>query len=69
MVDFLRNVSGTYAEHQVVDVALIARKPQHLTHVKAAALPLAAGTAYEMITRRLASLRESGCCSTVPQEG
>ena len=57
MVDFLHTTSGTYAEYQVVDVALIARKPQSLTHIEAAALPLAAGTAYEMIVRRLALTR------------
>lgn len=54
MVDFLHNASGTYAEYHVVDAALIARKPRSLTHVEAAALPLAAGTAYEMIVHRLA---------------
>ncbi len=54
MVDFLNNSSGTYAEYHVVDAALIARKPKTLTHVEAAALPLAAGTAYETIIRRLA---------------
>jgi len=57
MVDFLNNASGTYAEYHVVDAALIARKPQSLTHVEAAALPLAAGTAYETIIRRLALTR------------
>jgi NADPH2:quinone reductase len=40
-----------------VDASIIARKPQSLTHVEAAALPLAAGTAYEMIIRRLALTR------------
>lgn len=54
MTDFLRNPQGTYAEYQVVDADLIARKPQTLTHIEAAALPLAAGTAYEMVIRRLA---------------
>lgn len=54
MVDFLHNSRGTYAEYHVVDAALIARKPNILTHVEAAALPLAAGTAYETIIRRLA---------------
>jgi NADPH2:quinone reductase len=57
MVDFLHNASGTYAEYHVVDAALIARKPHKLTHVEAAALPLTAGTAYEMIIRRLALTR------------
>jgi NADPH2:quinone reductase len=54
LVDFLHNASGTYAEYHVVDATLIARKPRSLTQVEAAALPLAAGTAYEMIMRRLA---------------
>lgn len=54
MTDFLHNPRGTYAEYQVVDAALIARKPPALTYVEAAALPLAAGTAYETIIRRLA---------------
>lgn len=54
MTDILNNASGTYAEYHVVDAALIAHKPLTLTHVEAAALPLAAGTAYETIIRRLA---------------
>jgi NADPH2:quinone reductase len=54
MANFPNNSRGTYAEYQVVDAALIARKPQTLTHVEAAALPLAGGTAYETIIRRLA---------------
>ena len=54
MVDFLNNSRGTYAEYHVVDAALIACKPKILTYVEAAALPLAAGTAFETIIRRLA---------------
>jgi len=57
MTDFLHNCWGTYAEYQVVDAALIAYKPQALSHVESAAVPLAAGTAYEMIVRRLALTR------------
>jgi NADPH2:quinone reductase len=57
MTDFLHNCWGTYAEYQVVDAALIAHKPQNLSHVEAAAVPLAAGTAYETIVRRLALTR------------
>lgn len=45
---------GTYAEYHVVDAALLAPKPPSLSHVEAAALPLAAGTAYELIVQRLA---------------
>ena len=57
MADFLHNPQGTYAEYHVVDAALIARKPKTLTHIEAAALPLAAGTAYETVIRRLALTR------------
>ena len=53
MVDFLHNASGTYAEYHPVDAALIARKPQSLTRVEAASLPLTAGTACDMIAHRL----------------
>lgn len=54
MADFLHNPWGTYAEYHVIDAAFIAHKPKTLTHIEAAALPLAAGTAYETIVRRLA---------------
>jgi NADPH:quinone reductase len=54
MVDVLNNQRGTYAQYHVVDAAIIARKPHALSHVEAAAIPLAAGTAYETIVRRLA---------------
>lgn len=54
LADFIRQPWGTYAEYHVVDAALLAPKPPSLSHVEAAALPLAAGTAYELIHRRLA---------------
>lgn len=54
MTDFLDSSHGTYAEYQVVDATLLAHKPRTLSHIEAAALPLAAGTAYETIIRRLA---------------
>lgn len=54
MVDVLNNQRGTYAQYHVVDAAIIARKPHALSHVEAAAIPLAAGTAYETIVHRLA---------------
>jgi NADPH2:quinone reductase len=54
LADFLHQPRGTYAEYHVADAALLAPKPPGLSHVEAAALPLAAGTAYEMIIRRLA---------------
>jgi NADPH2:quinone reductase len=42
---------GTYAEFCVIDAGLAARKPEPLSHVEAAAVPLAAGTAYEALRR------------------
>ena len=47
------NVQGTYAEYTIVQAAIVAPKPKSLTHVEAAAVPLAGGTAYEAIVRRL----------------
>jgi NADPH2:quinone reductase len=48
------NPHGTHAEYTVVPAALAARKPPGLGFVEAASMPLAAGTAYEAIVRRLA---------------
>lgn len=45
--------NGSYAEYDVVPAEIVARKPPSLTHVEAAAVPLAGGTAYEAIVRRL----------------
>jgi NADPH2:quinone reductase len=45
---------GTYAEWNVVPAAIVAPKPRGLTHVQAAAFPLAAGTAWDAVVRRLA---------------
>lgn len=47
------NVHGTYAEYALVQAAIVAFKPKSLSHVEAAALPLAGGTAWEAIVRRL----------------
>ena len=52
--DFLASKGGSYAEYQAVDAGIIARRPATLSHAQAAAVPLAAGTAYEVVTRRLA---------------
>jgi NADPH2:quinone reductase len=48
------NRLGTYAELNAVPAAIVARKPASLSHAEAAALPLAAGTAWEAVVRRLA---------------
>jgi NADPH2:quinone reductase len=50
---FLGVRQGSYAEFQAVPAELAARKPESLSHVEAAAVPLAAGTAYEVVVRRL----------------
>lgn len=45
---------GSYTELNVVAAAIAAPKPRGLSHVEAAAIPLAGGTAWEAIVRRLA---------------
>jgi NADPH2:quinone reductase len=47
------NPRGTYAEFNAVTASIVAPKPKNLTHEEAAAVPLAAGTAWEAIVRRL----------------
>ena len=48
------NQLGTYAEYNVVPASIVARKPAGLDFEAAAAVPLAGGTAYEALVRRLA---------------
>lgn len=45
---------GTYAELTIVEAAIVAKKPKGVSHEDAAATPLAGGTAFEAIVRRLA---------------
>ncbi len=47
------NPHGSYAEYTVASASIVARKPQNLSHVEAAGIPLAGGTAWEAIVRRL----------------
>ncbi|HEX4723923.1 MAG TPA: zinc-binding dehydrogenase [Pseudonocardiaceae bacterium] len=47
-------LAGSYADYNVVAAAIVAPKPRALSHVEAAAVPLAGGTAWEAIVRRLA---------------
>jgi NADPH2:quinone reductase len=47
------NQHGTYAEYNVVPASIVAHKPQNLSYEEAAAVPLAAGTAWEAIVARL----------------
>jgi len=50
---FRESRQGTYAELHLADPGTIARKPANLSHVEAAAVPLAGGTAHTVINRRL----------------
>ncbi len=54
MAELFGQPQGTYAEYHVVDAGIVARKPRGLSHVEAAAIPLAGSTAYEVVARRLA---------------
>jgi NADPH2:quinone reductase len=50
---FRNGGAGTYAELHIADAATVARKPANLSHIEAAAVPLAGGTAHSVIVRRL----------------
>src|SRR5712691_1685599 len=54
---FREGRQGTYAEFHLADSETIARKPANLSHVEAAAVPLAGGTAHSVINRRLCVTR------------
>jgi NADPH2:quinone reductase len=47
------NAHGTYAEFTIVPAAFVAHKPRGISFEEAAAIPLAGGTAWEAIVRRL----------------
>ena len=48
------NPNGSYAEYTVAAASIVAHKPPGLSHIEAAGIPLAGGTAWEAIVRRLA---------------
>ncbi|MGE5488480.1 MAG: zinc-dependent alcohol dehydrogenase family protein [bacterium] len=48
------NSRGAYATHNLVRADIVALKPATLNHVEAAAVPLAGGTAWDAVVRRLA---------------
>jgi NADPH2:quinone reductase len=58
LTDFLGVRRGSYAEYQVVHESVAVLKPASLSHVEAASVPLAAGTAYEVVVRRLELQRD-----------
>lgn len=47
------NQWGTHAELNAVPATIVAKKPANLSHEEAAAIPLAGGTAWEAVVRRL----------------
>jgi NADPH2:quinone reductase len=47
------NQRGSYAEYNAVDASIVATKPKGLSFVEASAIPLAGGTAWEAVIRRL----------------
>jgi NADPH:quinone reductase len=47
------NPWGSYAELNVVNAGIVARKPKNLSHEEAASVPLAGGTAWEALARRI----------------
>lgn len=54
VAEVLGNRGGCYAEYNVVPARIVARKPRSLSFIEAAAVPLAGGTAWDGIVRRLA---------------
>lgn len=44
---------GAYAEQHVADVDLVGRKPENLSHLEAASLPLVGGTVWEALVTRI----------------
>ncbi|MEM8809435.1 MAG: zinc-dependent alcohol dehydrogenase family protein [Cyanobacteria bacterium P01_G01_bin.38] len=44
--------SGSYAQYHVADADIVAKKPINLSHVEAACLPLAGGTAWDCLVAR-----------------
>ena len=46
--------NGGYAEYHLAEAGIVAKKPPSIPHEEAAAVPLAGGTAYEVLIRRLA---------------
>lgn len=47
------NAHGTHADYAVAAETIVALKPKSLSHEQAAAVPLAGGTAWEAVVRRL----------------
>jgi NADPH:quinone reductase len=50
---FGEGANGAHAEYVAGPASIVAKKPDSLSHEEAAAVPLAGGTAYEAVVRRL----------------
>lgn len=59
------NRSGTNAEYHLVDERIVGRKPASLTFAEAAALPLTAITAWELLFDRLALPAQGGAGASI----
>jgi NADPH2:quinone reductase len=51
--EIFANPHGSYAEYNVAPASIVARKPSGVSFIEASAIPLAGGTAWEAIVRRL----------------
>jgi NADPH:quinone reductase len=51
--EIFANSHGSYAEYNVAPASIVARKPSGVSFIEASAIPLAGGTAWEAIVRRL----------------
>ena len=51
--DIHGNQLGTYAQYNVVNASIIAMKPEGISYEEAAAIPLAGGTAWEAVIRKI----------------
>ena len=52
--EIVGNANGSYAEFEPVAASIVARKPKGLSFEEAAAIPLAGGTAWDAVIRRIA---------------
>jgi NADPH2:quinone reductase len=51
---------GSYAEHHIADVELVARKPRNISHLEAASITLVGGTVWEaLVTRAQLAVHET----------
>lgn len=51
--ELINNPVGTYAEYNAVAASIVAKKPKNLSFEESSAIPLAGGTAWDAIVRRL----------------